>query len=113
MRATPSDRVAHMKAAIDNIRRLRASASDEEIGNDAIKRAALERFFEIVSEASRHIPEADRAAFPDIAWKQIAAIGNILRHAYDGIDLGLLLSIADRDLDGLEAVLGAMSAKYA
>lgn len=57
MPATSSDRIGHIKDAIANIRSLRARAADEQIKLDPILRAALERFFEIISEASRHVPE--------------------------------------------------------
>lgn len=102
MAANIRDRLAHMQDAIGNIRRLRANASDEMVRRDPILRAALERFFEIVSEASRHVPEDQRAAHPAIPWKPIAGIGNVLRHAYDGVDIDLLLNTAGSELDALE-----------
>jgi uncharacterized protein with HEPN domain len=37
---------------------------------------------EIISEASRHIPDDLKELAPDIPWRQIAAIGNLLRHEY-------------------------------
>lgn len=36
---------------------------------DRVKRAACERFLEIVSEASRHIPEVWKEKYPDIPWR--------------------------------------------
>ena len=108
MRPTMRDRIAHMLDAIASIRRLRAGASDEEIRHDPIRRAALERFFEIISEASRHVPEDGRAAHPHIPWKRIAGIGNILRHAYDGVDIDLLLNTAGAELDALEGAVNAL-----
>lgn len=89
---------------------MRAQASDDRIKNDPILRAALERFFEIISEASRHVPAEWRAAHPHIPWKQIAGIGNILRHAYDGIDVDTLLNATTTDLDVLEQALDAFLA---
>ena len=108
MPPAPSDRAAHIKDAIADIRRLRANASDEQIKHDRLLRAALERFFEIISEASRHIPEDRRAAHPHIPWKRIAGIGNILRHAYDGVDIDLLLNTAGPELDALEEAVAAL-----
>lgn len=108
MPATSSDRIGHIKDAIANIRSLRARAADEQIKLDPILRAALERFFEIISEASRHVPEELRAGYPDIPWKRIAGIGNFLRHAYDGIDVDVLLNAAGSDLDMLESALDDM-----
>jgi uncharacterized protein with HEPN domain len=108
MRPSFRDRIVHMQVAISNIRHLRAGASDDEMRRDPIRRAALERFFEIISEASRHIPEDRRAAHPHIPWKRIAGIGNILRHAYDGVDIDLLLNTAGPELDALEEAVAAL-----
>ena len=56
-------------------------------------KAALERFLEIVSEASRHIPMELKAASPLIRWRRIADIGNHLRHAYQHVDVDILWGI--------------------
>jgi uncharacterized protein with HEPN domain len=48
---------------------------------------AVTRALEIISEASRHIPENIKARHGDIAWPQIKAAGNIYRHEYRGVDL--------------------------
>lgn len=53
MKATLADRIAHIKGAIANIRSLTTGIDRDEIARDPVRRAALERFFEIVSEASR------------------------------------------------------------
>ena len=60
---------------------------------DRVKRAASERFLEIISEASRHIPEPWKAACPEVPWKQIAAMGNHLRHAYHSVDAEILWQV--------------------
>ena len=60
---------------------------------DRMKRAACERFLEILSEASRHIPDAWKTSHPGIPWKQIADMGNHLRHAYHAIDAEILWQI--------------------
>ena len=36
-----------------------------------------------VSEKLLHIPQSDKDNHPQIPWRDIAGIGNILRHGYD------------------------------
>lgn len=105
MAPTVGSRISHIKEAIANNRAMRQMNGDEQIKRDPILRAALERFFEIISEASRHIPEEARAVHAQIPWKRIAGIGNFLRHVYDDIDVDILLNAADGDLDLLESAL--------
>jgi uncharacterized protein with HEPN domain len=110
MRATTADRVGHMRAAIAQIRALTLSATAEDFQGDPVRRAALERFFEIVSEASRHIPYSSKARHSEVPWRRIADLGNQLRHGYDGVDIGILLTIARRELGALEEAVDAIFA---
>ncbi len=62
--------------------RLRSSSS---LSASASLAAAVERYLERLSEASRHVPETLKQKHPNIDWRAIADIGNVLRHAYDTI----------------------------
>jgi uncharacterized protein with HEPN domain len=102
-------RVRDIKRAIVNLRSLLAGKSREDIAEDVHLRAAMERFLEIVSEASRHVPAEWKSAYgPDIHWRSVAALGNILRHAYNKTDLDLLWSIYVDDIDILAGVVDAI-----
>lgn len=63
----------------------------------------VERELEIISEASRHLTEAQKARFPEIPWRRIADIGNVLRHLYDDVAPSLLWEVVVRDLAALKA----------
>jgi hypothetical protein len=43
------------------------------------------RCLEIISEASRRLPEAMKARHPSIAWSDMAGAGNVYRHDYDDV----------------------------
>lgn len=45
----------------------------------------MTRCFEIVSEASRRLPDELKARHPDIPWRDIAGAGNIYRHSYEDV----------------------------
>jgi uncharacterized protein with HEPN domain len=46
---------------------------------------AVTRCLEIISEASRRLPEELKARHPSIAWKEMAGAGNIYRHDYEDV----------------------------
>jgi uncharacterized protein with HEPN domain len=80
---------------------------------DAVIRAAFERFLEIVSEASRHVPDDWKANYgPDIPWREVGDLGNVLRHAYHRTDVRALWLVYEDDLDPLEAAVDAMLAAH-
>ena len=66
---------------------------------------AVTRCVEIISEASRRLPDALKAAYPLIAWKDIAGAGNIYRHGYDRVDMETVLSTVEHDLPALVTVM--------
>jgi uncharacterized protein with HEPN domain len=44
------------------------------------------RCLEIISEASRRLPDDLKARHPSIAWKEMAGAGNVYRHDYEQVD---------------------------
>jgi uncharacterized protein with HEPN domain len=46
---------------------------------------AVTRCLEIISEASRRLPDELKARHPEIEWKQMAGAGNIYRHSYEDV----------------------------
>ena len=46
---------------------------------------AVTRCLEIISEASRRLPDELKARHPSIAWKNMAGAGNIYRHDYEDV----------------------------
>jgi len=46
---------------------------------------AVTRCLEIISEASRRLPDDLKARHPSIAWRDMAGAGNIYRHDYEDV----------------------------
>jgi len=46
---------------------------------------AVVRCLEIISEASRRLPDELKARHPSIPWKDIAGAGNVYRHEYEDV----------------------------
>lgn len=59
------------------------------------------RNLELIGEAAMHIPDAVRAANPQLPWRQIIATRNRLIHGYLGIDNDILWSIIESDIPAL------------
>lgn len=48
---------------------------------------AVARRIEIIGEAAKNIPSTFRNKYPQVPWKDMASIRDILIHAYFGIEL--------------------------
>lgn len=68
---------------------------------DRLRLYATVRALEIISEASRRLPDDLKQRHPEVAWRDIAAAGNIYRHGYEGVIPELIWGTARNDLGTL------------
>jgi uncharacterized protein with HEPN domain len=66
---------------------------------------AVTRCLEIISEASRRLPDDMKARHPAIGWKQIAGAGNVYRHDYEDVAAEFVWETVERALQPLRAVI--------
>ena len=57
----------------------------EAFHGDRLRVYGVTRCLEIISEASRRLPDEVKARHPSIEWKAMAAAGNIYRHEYEEV----------------------------
>jgi uncharacterized protein with HEPN domain len=88
------------------------SADAIELARDRTRRYAAERCVEIISEASRRIPQEWKAEHPEIPWQDIAGIGSVLRHNYEEVNLEILIKLRGPSLEALDRAVKALLAKY-
>lgn len=69
--------------------------------NSGLNYDATVRNLELIGEAATHMPNAVRAAHPELPWRLIIAIRNRLIHGYLGIDNDTLWSIIQTDIPAL------------
>ncbi|NMA96589.1 MAG: DUF86 domain-containing protein [Phyllobacteriaceae bacterium] len=63
----------------------------------------------MASEASRHLPDSLKQAHgADFPWRNVADLGNVLRHTYHRSDAKALWDVYTNDLDALELAIDAM-----
>jgi uncharacterized protein with HEPN domain len=66
---------------------------------------AVTRCLEIISEASRRLPDTLKDRHPSIAWRNMAAAGNIYRHQYEDVAAGAVWRTLTESLPQLRAVV--------
>ena len=100
-RRTIKARLQDMKEAIEGILDMLDKTSFEQFTQSWQIQRATERGLEIISEASRALSDEVKVAAPEIPWRQIAALGNILRHEYQRVEPALIWNIAQDHLTDL------------
>ena len=80
---------------------------------DTLRVYGVTRWLEIISEASRRLPDDLKARHPSIAWKEMAGAGSVYRHDYEEVDaeevwvtvqdhLPLLCAVVEHELSMLD-----------
>jgi len=86
----PSKNPAQRLADIDAIDGFVAGLDAQDFGSDRRTVYAVIRALEIISEATRRLPDDIRQRHPEIDWSAIAAAGNVFRHEYETVDSALI-----------------------
>jgi len=106
MEKDPAIYVRHILEAIANIEADIAGYDFERFRADRRTRQLVERNLEILSEASRRLPNEYKDREVQISWRAIAGIGNVLRHDYHETYPTVLWDTCEKDLKPLkDAVL--------
>jgi uncharacterized protein with HEPN domain len=80
----------------------------EQFLQDRKTRNAVERNLEIIGEAARSVSSGTRDGFPDIPWKSMIGLRNVLAHEYGEIRYEVLWAIVQDKLGPLIRRLEAM-----
>ena len=101
----PVQRLTDIVENIDIIAEFTAGMTFENYVNDRKTVYAVTRALEIISEASRRLPDELTQRHGEIDWEGIAAAGNVYRHEYEVVDDGLVWYTVQHELEPLrEAV---------
>lgn len=68
---------------------------------DVMRQSAVIRQIEIIGEATKRLTAEFRDTYPDIPWRQMAGMRDILIHAYDHVDIEEVWSTATDEIPQL------------
>ena len=104
------DRLEHILEAIAHLKSTTAGVTFEHFDQDRTLQWGGRDGLEIISEASRSVPEDLKARYSDLPWRRISDLGNRLRHAYHQVDSLIVWKILTEDLGDLERFMALMKA---
>jgi len=92
-------------SAVDEIGEFTHGMNYDDFKNDKKTINAVIRSLEVLGEATKHIPAAVRKKHPDIPWKNMAGMRDILIHDYMGVDLITVWKVIKERLPELKPLL--------
>lgn len=66
---------------------------------------AVIRNLEVIGEAAKRLPDEIRRQYPNVEWRKMAGLRDILAHQYFGIDINLLADVVTIKLPALKQSL--------
>jgi uncharacterized protein with HEPN domain len=87
--------------AAEKIARYAEGADRETLAADSKTLDAIIRNLEIIGEAAKNVPEDFRSRHPEIEWKKVAGLRDILIHQYFGIDMDIIWDVVRNKIPAL------------
>lgn len=91
----------HIQQAISKIELYISGGYEVFIAQSQWHDAAI-RQLEIIGEATKHLSDEMRARYPDVPWKRIAGLRDVLIHDYMGVDLNAVWAILHKEIPTLK-----------
>lgn len=94
--------ISEILNAVEGIERAALGKAVEDLSGDWLLKHGIERGLEIVSEACRHLPDDMLEMEPEIPWKKVRGLGNVLRHDYHNVAERIIWAVVVNDLPPLK-----------
>jgi len=73
-----------------------------------MKKYASIKQLEIIGEAANHISTATKKLYPEVEWREIIGLRNILIHEYFGVDENVIWGIIVKDIPILKRQISSI-----
>ena len=75
--------------------------SKNQVFDDDIRADAVLLNLHIIGEAAKKLPVDLRERYPDVAWREIAGLRDVIAHTYFALDSDILWDAVERDVPAL------------
>ncbi len=96
--------IEHILTSINKIEQYSSSDKNAFMSSPIIQDAVI-RNLEIIGEATKKLSSQFRQENPQVPWKQMAAMRDVLIHDYMGVDLKIIWNIIIRELPPVKNAL--------
>ena len=104
--------LAQLLDFIREARQLVAGSAFDKILHDQVTRRAFERVMELVGEAVKRLPGDLKEEAPEIPWKKISGMRDVICHGYEDVQHEVLWDAVQLQFPELEKTVHRLLDKY-
>lgn len=102
--------VSHMLECIEQLEVCFAKGK-ETFQQDKIVRAAVLRFLQEIGECAKDVSAEFRMQHPDIPWKEMAGMRDVLVHDYLGVDMDIVYDVVRNRMPSVKQALMSINVR--
>jgi uncharacterized protein with HEPN domain len=106
--------VADILRNAERVQAFVGALSAGELARDEVRLYGALHALTLIGEAAKRVPQEVRQRFPDIPWKAMAGLRDVIVHQYDEVDIEAIHRTATEDaqmlIDRLPAVIAKLLA---
>lgn len=102
MTKTPLLYITHIFDAINSIQTQLKGITKDEFDNSELLQGFVERKLEIIGEATKRISNEFKTQHPDIPWKEMSGMRDILIHQYTEVDKDIVWKTITQKIPALK-----------
>lgn len=92
------------------VRRFIAGMTYEAFVADELTRDAVIRNLEVIGEAAKNLPDDVVAKAPEVEWRKVRGMRDVIAHGYFGLDMKVVWDTAKTKVDELQAAVRKLMA---
>ena len=103
-----ADQIGRLRDILDAARLICsyvAGTDERDFGGDTQKQDAIIRRIEIIGEATLHLSDQTREAIPQLPFRRMRGMRNVIAHDYAAVDLRIVWEVATVHIPELRTVL--------
>ena len=102
------DAILDLEQACNEARSFAASSDDLASPQALLQRRAIERCLAIMGEAAKRVSAPLREKYPEVPWREMAGLRDVLVHDYFGVDVVILQDVVDSELPRVSEALARL-----